>query len=629
MIVLVIPSFQVLAQEYNNLRKTFLQAEKYVWQAQAKTYKSLYDQLHYYPLQPYLDQQRLMHNIRLSDAPEIDAFLQKYKHSPLDWPLRKKWLNYLSKHKRKVLFLEHFKANNNAKLNCTYLQYQLDKGDAESTILKQVKKWWLVGKSQDKTCDPLFKKWIAAGHLTPDLVWQRIALAADGGKHTLIPYLTKLLPPHERYLGKLWHSVRRDPANVSRLNKFPNKNNKEVQILTYGLKRLIWRAPSNALKAYENVIGAYPFTIQQRHEITAKFAIALASKNHSQAQRWMDKVPANYLSKDLVQWRLAQTLKSQDWRKIQADLESLPKELHTSSQWQYWYGRSLVENDQSVEGTTVLAKLAQTRHYYGFLASSLLSQQASLQDQPLLYTDQEKQELLANPAAKRAFELFHLERFSHARKEWNFWLSQLTKTEKLIAATIAYEKSWFDRPIFTLANQGYLDDVSMRFPMAYEEKFQHYSDKVSIDTAWAMAISRRESSFMTDAYSGAGARGLMQIMPNTAKQLERRSVSKRYLLKADNNIKLGTRYLKQLSDKYQGNRVLATASYNAGPYRVKKWLTKLDDLPADIWIENIPFKETREYVKSVLAYQQIYQYHLDEQQQSVFKELIGMQIKQP
>lgn len=232
---LVLIQWGALSQEVNPLRKTFLQAEKQVWQPNSPQYKNLYNQLHYYPLQPYLDQKRLMTKMALANTAEIEQFLNKYQGSPLDWPLRKKWLSYLAKRERKALFLKFFRPNNSAKLNCTKMRFQLDAGMPALSILPQVTQWWTVGKSQDKACDPLFKKWIAQGYLTPDIVWKRLSLAADGGKHTLIPYLTSLLPENEQYLGKLWHAVRRDPAYISRSNKFPNKNAKEVEILTYGL----------------------------------------------------------------------------------------------------------------------------------------------------------------------------------------------------------------------------------------------------------------------------------------------------------------------------------------------------------------------------------------------------------
>jgi soluble lytic murein transglycosylase len=186
---------------------------------------------------------------------------------------------------------------------------------------------------------------------------------------------------------------------------------------------------------------------------------------------------------------------------------------------------------------------------------------------------------------------------------------------------------WYDRDIFTLAKVGYLNDVNLRFPLGFETEIKHYAGNQKINPAWAFAITRRESSFMSDANSPAGAKGLMQIMPATAKQLARKKVSNQYLFKAKNNIKLGTKYLRNLLDRHHGNQVLATAAYNAGPHRVKSWLKDAKPLPADVWIETIPFKETREYVKSVLAYQQIYQDKVG-QKGSLFDQIIAMNINE-
>ena len=610
-----------------SFRKIFQQAEKQIWQHNTARYQTLYQQLNYYPLQPYLDQQRLIYGMKLSYAEEISQFLQKYQGSPLDWPLRKKWLKYLAKRNQQILFQNFFISTSNVELTCQYYQYQLKSGVAESRVLPKLTSLWLVGKSQPKVCDPLFSRWQKAGYRTKDVIWKRIALAADGGKHTLIPYLTKLLPEKERYLGKLWHKVRRDPAYISKMNRFPQKSAKEATIAAYGLKRLIWRDPKKALKTYSKAIKILPFTESQLQQIVLKFAIALASKDHKNSKEWLAKVDENLQSKNIVQWRMADLLRGQNWPEIKKSLIALPKKLHENNQWQYWYGRSLLATGDKVLGHEVLSKLADKRHYYGFLAASTIQQNVNLQNIPLEITNTEKMDLLKNPAAKRAFEFFHIGRFHSARREWNYWLSQLNDREKLVASRIAYEAKWFDRAIFTLSKVGYLNDVDLRFPLAFEDEITHSSSNYKINPAWAFAIARRESSFMADANSPAGAKGLMQVMPATAKQLHKRNVTNKFLMNANENIKLGTQYLKRLLDRHKGNQVLATAAYNAGPYRVKSWLKGLKSMPADIWIETIPYKETREYVKSVLAYQEIYQLKVG-QNKSLFDQISKMSIGQ-
>jgi len=608
-------------------RVLFKKAEKLIWKEQSQEFKHTYSQLHFYPLKPYITQKKLINKMSLSDGKEIKQFLDEYKGTPLDWPLRKKWLSYLAKKNRQSLFIEFFTPNGDAELNCRYLDYRLNKGASETVILPEVTKLWVVGKSQPKACDKLFSRWKRAGYMTKELVWQRIALAADGGKHTLIPYLTKLLPKKEQYLAKLWHKVRRDPAYITRLSRFPNKNAKEAQIYAYGIKRLIWRDRDRAIKAYESASNKFNFSHVQQQEIAQKFALALASKGHDKSQEWLSKVEGDYQTDHLIQWQIADVLRSKDWTNIKNKLVKLPKRVHENNQWKYWYARSLVETGDTEQGMAKLEALSKKRHYYGFLAASFVDKPYALQDNPLTISEQEKFDILKDDSGKRAFELFHLSRFHHARLEWNHWMTKLSDREQLVAAKLANEKGWFDRAIFALSRVGYLNDVGLRFPMAFDNEINANATKNQIDPAWAFAIARRESSFMSDAHSSAGAHGLMQVLPGTAKQLTRKKVTKNYLLNAKNNVRIGTKYLRKLLDRHKGNQVLATAAYNAGPHRIKQWLKRDINLPADIWIETIPYKETREYVKSVLAYQLIYQKKVGKDS-SLFDDLLAMNITQ-
>ena len=606
-------------------QRTFLKAERLLAQSYSERYKSLYNQLYYYPLQPYLDQRRLMETMQISSAGEIALFLEKHKDSPLDWPLRKAWLKYLAKKGKGSLFLSFYQKTSNTVLSCQKLHFSLKAGLPKSVVLPQVTKLWLVGKSLDKVCDPIIKQWQQAGYRTDEIVLQRIALAADGGKHTLIPYLTNLLPKEQQYLGRLWHQARRDPATVTRQNKFIKKSAKESQIYTYGIKRLIWRDPDKALASYKKAQQYFTFSASQNEQITEKFAVALSSKNHAKAMTWLERLDPKNVDRSIMQWQLTEVLKQQDWQLVLKELATMPTKYKTELQWQYWYARALIATDELERGQDVMNELANKRHYYGFLAASYLDTPVSLQNSPLTISSQEKNNILLYPSAKRAFEFYYLGRYIEARREWRFWLTQLNDREKLVAAKLANENGWFDRAIFTLSQVGYLDDVELRFPKAFDKKINQHAKNQAINPAWAFSIARRESSFMTDARSPVGAKGLMQLMPNTAKQLKRGSVSRKYLYNAENNIKLGTKYLRKLLDKNKGNQILATASYNAGPYRVKKWLKNSSAMPADIWIETIPFKETRNYVKSVLAYQEIYQ-HKPGQVSEVFNNVINMSI---
>jgi soluble lytic murein transglycosylase len=613
-----------LIKTYPEQQKIFVKAEKLLKNKDIVNFNKLYKQLDNYPLQPYLKMRQLRNTMEIASHDEIISFLEKHKGSPLDWPLRKAWLQYLVKKQQGELFLAAYNQTWNTELHCEKLKFLLKSGDKDAEFFSQVNTLWLAGKSLPKTCDPLLNAWQKAGYRTPELVWQRLALAADGGQHTLIPYLTGLLPKEQQYLGKLWHKVRRNPAVVLSSKNFKNKSVKEQQIYSYGIKRLIWRAPNEAIKSFEKEKKNLALSDKDQQKIIEKFALALASKKHPEARKWLHKVDSTNIDPTIMQWQITDVVKEQDWLVVLKELDSMPDSFKEELQWQYWYARALIatKNDK---GQALMASVATKRHYYGFLAATHSNIPVTLQNNPLEIKQSEKKPLLNYPSAQRAFEFYALGRYAKARREWRYWLSQLNDRQKLIAAKVANENGWVDRAIFTLAKVGYLDDVNLRFPKAFDKKITQYASKRKINPAWAFAIARRESSFMPDARSSAGAKGLMQIMPATAKELKGSPVDTWYLYNAENNIELGTKYLRELLDKNKGNQVLATASYNAGPHRIRKWLKYGKNMPADVWIETIPFKETRNYVKSVLAYQEIYQ-HRPGQVSEVFKQLINMQI---
>lgn len=607
-------------------RKLFGDAESLAHNPKSKAYKRLMAQLADYPLRPYVELKTLSKYPYLSNRKQIAAFLDTYTYSPLDWPLRKKWLSYLAKQNKPALFEQFYRDLGDASLNCKHAEYLLLDEQTKPQAFELAEQLWTVGKSQPKACDSLFKKWKANKSLSQNLIWKRLSLAADGGNHTLIPYLKTLLPNEKRYLADLWLKIRRSPSQVSRTSNFPNKFPAlETEILTYGLKRLAWRDRDLALRSWERITKKFTFSPTQLKEISHRFAISLALINHEHSAKWLEKASQYEPDSELARWHLAHALRELDWQKAINIIDAAPKEVVSDNLFQYWKARSYEQVGAQEQANSIYQNLAKERHYYGFLASGQLSQMVSLNDKPVLPSQQSLNEVANFSAAQRAVEFRTLKRDVNARREWNFLLTQLDADQKIIAAVLANQHKWYDQAIFGFSKAGYLDDVSRRFPMPFNNHLEINAKKNNIELAWAFAIVRRESSFMTDATSGVGALGLMQIMPRTARYLNKSKVSRSTLFNPEQNVALGTQYMRYLMDKMHNNPILATASYNAGWSRVKKWLPKKDKIPLDLWIETIPYKETRNYVKAVLAYKQIYRQHLGNQDNS-FKELVNMEI---
>lgn len=607
-------------------RQLFIEAEGLADNPSSSRFKALMVKLDDYPLKPYLLQKSLIAYPYLANRQIIEQFLVDYAGSPLDRPLRESWLSYLAQKNQAELFLSSYRDLGENELACKRAEFMLANPNQKEQALKIIEQLWVVGDSQPKACDKIFLEWQRLGLRTDALVWQRLTLAAQGGSHTLIPYLKTLLPKEQQYLADLWLKVRRSSSQVSRLSNFPGKVPQyEAQIITYGLSNLVWTNRDLALSSWQKLSTRFEFTEQQQQTIATKFALALTIINHPDAEEWLERASAFSQDEELVRWHLAHILREQDWKHALDVIEFAPDLLAKDYLFQYWQARAYEEVGAPQQATLNYEKLADQRHYYGFMASGKLARHTNLNNIPLIYTQQQLDSVLNMPVTQRAFEFRELGRNVSARREWYFLQSQLTDEQLKIAAVLADQKGWHDQAIFTFSKAGYLDDLSRRFPMAFDQTLKNSAEKNNIDPAWAFAIVRRESSFMPDANSGAGAMGLMQVMPSTARYLAKEKVSSSSLFDPTINVGLGTQYMRYLMDKMDNNPILVTASYNAGWRRVQSWLPEKNGMPLDLWIETIPYKETRNYVKAVLAYQQIYREQLGNSENR-FKELANMQM---
>jgi soluble lytic murein transglycosylase len=245
------------------------------------------------------------------------------------------------------------------------------------------------------------------------------------------------------------------------------------------------------------------------------------------------------------------------------------------------------------------------------MAAQMLGTPYQLNHNPLLQTEADKAALAQLPAFVRIKELLALERYYDARSEWNLAISTLTPDQIHTAAHLARDWGWYDQGIRGAISSQRWNDMQLRFPNPLPHLFEQHARNRAIDPAWAVAIARQESAFWMQARSHAGALGLMQLMPATARATAKRHniplKSLSLLSEPDTNIQLGTAYLSQMAERFDGNLAYASAAYNAGPSRVSQWLEARGELPLDIWIETIPFDETRNYVQNVLAFRVIYE----------------------
>lgn len=608
-----------LEQKIAALRDTFIAAEKALERKQSKTFQRLLKQLVDYPLYPYLVYRDLRGNLSKTPDSEVLAFIEQYKATPYAEKIRRKWLDAKAKKGQWRAYLKGYIPQSSVRRQCDYLNALLNHGQKQEAF-QQVKGIWLNGKSQPKSCDPIFKAWEHDGHITDNLRWQRIKLAMGKGQISLAKYLVKPLAKNDKDFLQQWIDLHRKPQKLmkSTLLQFPGKklsHPMQADLVLHVVKRLARKKPDLAIKHWPKIEKQWQFIEPDRAEVYRAIGLSLARKHKPDGWYWLDKVGDQYSDKSVREWRVRAAIREQDWPAIQDAIARLPEEEQESSRWKYWLAEVKDGLGLTKDANEIYQQLALTRGYYGFLSADKLDMPYQFEHSPLAVSNQEIKKIETHPGILRAREFYNLKWAINAKREWYFTTSKLfNEKQRIIAAKIAQKWGWHERAILTIAHTKERDDMELRFPIMYKDRVAHYSKLNQLDDAYTYAVIRRESAFATDAHSRAGALGLMQIMPATgryvAKQMKLRYKGKNQLLSAETNLKMGTHYLQKMLKKFDQQPVLASAAYNAGDHRVKRWLPIKANMPAINWVESIPFKETREYVSAILAYTSIYQHRL-------------------
>ena len=308
-------------------------------------------------------------------------------------------------------------------------------------------------------------------------------------------------------------------------------------------------------------------------------------------------------------------LRQSDWQKVGDAIDAMSEEYQQKDVWRYWKARSLAAAGKTEEALAMYKVLSNDASFYGFIAADHLHQNYH----SLAVSEPDRTELIntmleKNIIIQRALELFKIGFRSSAKREWFYALKAMNKEEKLAAAKLALEKNLPFIAIVSVAKTKDWNQVGLRFPLKFKALIQKYANSNEIPAAWIYGVTRRESAFDANIASNAKAQGLMQLIPPTAKAVAKKldlpPLGKDDILVPNTNIQLGSAYLKELLQRFDGNFAQASAAYNAGPHRIPKWLPD-QELEASRWIESIPFSETRKYVRAVMSYTTIYDYKLN------------------
>ncbi len=593
-----------LAQQRTN----FLLAEKLIEQNNESAFTEISAVLKDYPLYPYLQYQWLKDHLQQTD--KVAVFLTTYQDSRYAGLLRSKWLHELAKNERWLDFLQFYQATDNLALRCQFY-WATYKTGKQLQALNEAKNIWLSGDSLPDECEPLMSALVISPMLTIDLLWQRFELALKKDNVFLAQYVQRFMDKPNQAIAALWLQVHKNPALIAESGFAANQAQFQGRIFAHGIDRMAKQDPDWAIILWD--AGKKNILLDNAviEKLERRLGIALGVKKDKRAYYRLSQLVG--VDTELREWKVRSALLEQNWQHVSEALKGLTAEEQQEPKWQYWQARALAETGAA--STVVQAmynRAAKDRSMYGFLAADALKQSYKIINKPLVLLGNELETLSQETDFRVARELDVLNRRMEAERQWWYAVKKLSKERRMIAAKLAQQWQWDQVAILTMVKADYWDDLDLRFPLGYLSSVKNNADRQNLDPAIIFGLIRQESMLDNNARSAVGARGLMQIMPKTgrqiASQLKEKWKSEDSLYNPDVNVRYGAFYFKQLLNSFNGNFALATAAYNAGPNRVKTWLPKDQAVSADIWIETIPFKETRKYVSSVISYAMIYQH---------------------
>lgn len=612
---LVIPSTPSASVDDASLlimRAKYIQAEKMLNSGRTTQFHKLSTELQDYPLLPYLEYKALRKRLSKTSHETISEFLKKVDNSPLENQMRHAWLKSMAKQGRWKAYLQAYQPTRSTALKC-YHRIALLKNDYNEEAFDNIESLWLTGKSQPRACDPLFKAWKDANLLSHELIWQRFHMAMDKRNLRLARYLKKLLSESEQQWAGLWIKVHYNPTLILNNKKLSTYHPMRHTIIKHGIKRMARKNASAAATLWKQTLSAqYQFNEKERTDIIRYIATHLASQGREEAFQWLVDLDPEIVNENISQWRIRTALSQQNWEATLTWIHQLPEDEQQNTRWKYWQARALEGLGQKQYAEELYLELAQHRTYYGFLSADRLELPYHFTNRPL-EVNSENFSINDIPGLLRARELLQIGQVVDARREWYFATRSMTEKQLHWAAKLAHDWNWHDRAIVTVARTSHRDDLALRFPLAHYDKIVSESQRLNLNPAHAYAVIRQESAFIADARSSAGALGLMQILPSTARQHARAlgiRINNHKMIDVRTNLRLGMRHLKKVLTEFGDHPVLASAAYNAGEYAVKRWLPENGSVESDIWTETIPYKETREYAKNILTYTAIYEQRL-------------------
>lgn len=553
----------------------------------------------YYQLRPQLRNQAVS-----SEA--IRQFAERYRDSPLSEKLQSEWLKKLGRAEQWDLFAEGYPTlkNKDAELICYSFQQRLSVNDMNA--YDEARPLWFSARDLPESCTPVFDTLVSADVLTEKDIWARLRLALEAGNVGVARFVNQYLSDDQRLDERKLRDAADNPLRYLERHRGGITTRADREIALFAMLRLLRSGPDQA-HAYWARMRPY-FSEAEHAYFLVQLADQAARRLHPRALGWFMEAGRSTAHVPLTDaqlgWKVRAALRVGDWVQVFDSIQAMSSQEQQAGVWRYWKARALKAVGKTMEANTILGPLSTEHNFYGQLAEEELGLSAGIPDSPYKPTKDEIAAMERRPGIRRALTLYRLNLRTEAANEWAWTVRDLDDRHLLASAEVARRNGIYDRAIYAADRTVQQHDFSLRFPAPHRDALSNILKQQELDEAWVYGLIRQESRFVSDARSSAGAMGLMQLMPATAKWVATQVGIRKYrpglVTEVNTNLKLGTYYLRHVLEQSGDQPLLASAAYNAGPSRAWQWR---DEKPLEgaIYAETIPFNETRDYVKKVMS----------------------------
>ena len=551
-------------------------------------------------LYPYVQYWQMRQRLADAKPDDVRAAIAQLSDGPLAERLRNDWLSSLGKRESWELFDEELRglSSKDPDVLCYALRRQVMLGKAQA--LEAARSLWLSVLPADRSCTPVFEFALQAGVISQADVWSRIRLALERGQTTLAKRISSYLVSKEGFKPKALKAAAANPRKYLDRAGAKAKTRGAREITMFALLRMARSAPQNAANRWREF--AQSFSPEERMYVWGRLGYFGALAHDPDALSWFAQ--AGPLNDSQLAWRARAALRAQQWTEVATSIDAMSDAARAQPEWRYWKARALIAQGKSVEANALLVPLSAEHHFYGLLAAEEIGDTVGAPSESFRPRESDIQAFANLPAIRRALALYRLGLRIEGNREWFWAIAPFDDRQLLEAAEYARRNELWEQAINTAERTRSLHDFALRYLAPYREQFRSYAREYGLDEAWVLGVARQESRFVANARSRSGAMGLMQLMPATARWVAGKLGLKRFrqaiVTDLDINISMGTYYLKYVLETLDNQPVLASAGYNAGPGRARDWRAH-DAMDSAIYTETIPFKETRGYVKKVMA----------------------------